>query len=152
MQAQSSKLSSIAATFSDECSIDRFLPDFRATADLGNEIAKDRVFARQNVFCFDAGIMSSLRLVCRLFREPKARRDAIALMRRVSSTEGLFDASMLATMSEWVMNIKEECMESERVRVVEMVVAGKRAARCKYVKTGKLADGRQNIRKMILKW
>jgi hypothetical protein len=132
---------------------------FAQRADLGNEIAKDRVFARQNVFCFDAGIMSSLRLVCRLFREPKARRDAIALMRRVSSTEGLFDASMLATMSEWVMNIKEECMdengwipESERVRVVEMVVAGKRAARCKYVKTGKLADGRQDIRKMILKW
>jgi hypothetical protein len=87
MQAQSSKLSFIAATFSDECSIDRFLPDFRAMVDLGNEIAKDRVFAGQNVFCFDAGIMSSLRLVCRLCREPKVWRDAIALMRRVGVRE-----------------------------------------------------------------
>jgi hypothetical protein len=92
MQAQSVKLSFIAATFSDECTIDRFLPDFHAMVDLGNEIAKDRVFAGQNVFCFDAGIVSSLRLVCRLCRQPKVRRDAIALMRRFSATEGLFDA------------------------------------------------------------
>jgi hypothetical protein len=103
--------------------------------------------------------MNSLRLVCRLCREPKVRRDAIALMRRVGVTEGLFDASMLATMGEWVMSIEEECMdengwipESERVKVVEMAVAGKRAARCKYVKIGKLVDGRQDIREMILKW
>jgi hypothetical protein len=159
MQAQSAKLSFIAATFSDECSIDRFLPDFRAMVDLGNEIAKDRVFAGQNVFCFDAGIMSSLRLVCRLCRQPKVRRDAIALMRRVGATEGLFNASMLANISEWVMNYEEEGMdengwipESERVKNVEMAMVGKRSARCKYVKIGMLADGRQDFREMTFKW
>jgi hypothetical protein len=132
LQAQSAKLSFIAAAFSDECSIDRFLPDFRAMVDLGNEIAKDRVFPGQNVFCFDAGIMSSLRLVCRLCRHPKVRRDAIALMRRVGATEGLFNASMLADISEWVMNYEEEGMdengwipESERVKDVEMTMVGK---------------------------
>jgi hypothetical protein len=52
MQAQSAKLSFTAAAFSDECSIDQFLPDFRALVDLGNEIAKDRVFAGQNVLFF----------------------------------------------------------------------------------------------------
>jgi hypothetical protein len=132
MQAQSAKLSFIAATFSDECSIDRFQPDFRAMVNLGNEIAKDKVFAGETVFCFDAGIVSSLRLVCRLCREPKVRRDAIALMRRVGATEGLFNASMLATISEWVMSIEEEGMdengwipESARVKNVEMAMVGK---------------------------
>ncbi|KAE9381146.1 hypothetical protein N431DRAFT_505432, partial [Stipitochalara longipes BDJ] len=63
MQAQGAKLSFIAATFSDACSIDRFLPDFRAMVDLGSEISKDRLFSGQNVFCFEPGILSSLRLV-----------------------------------------------------------------------------------------
>jgi hypothetical protein len=100
--------------------------------DLGNEIAKDRVFSGQNVFCFAAGIVSSLRLVCKLCRQPKVRRDAIALMRRLSATEGLFNASMLADISEWVMNIEEEGMDengwipaSERVTNVEMAMVGK---------------------------
>jgi hypothetical protein len=126
--------------------------------DLGNEIAKDRIFAGQNEFCFDAGIVSSLRLVCRLCRHPKVRRDTIALIRRVGATEGLFSTSMLADISEWVMDYEEEDMdengwipESERVKNVEMAMVGKRTARCKYVKIGIPVNGRQDSREMTFK-
>jgi hypothetical protein len=44
IQAESAKLSFIVATFSDETSVDRFLPDFRAMVDLSSIVLRDGLF------------------------------------------------------------------------------------------------------------
>ncbi|KAH9224391.1 hypothetical protein DL95DRAFT_439579 [Leptodontidium sp. 2 PMI_412] len=98
-------LSSFARPF------DSFIPTYRLVVDLAEKISDDPLFAQDELYMFDIGIVNPLRLVAKWCREPVIRRKCIALLRKAKCKEGLWDALCMAAVNEWTMEIEEEGMD-----------------------------------------
>ncbi|KAL2068760.1 hypothetical protein VTL71DRAFT_15098 [Oculimacula yallundae] len=125
-------------------SLDSFLSTYRLVVDLAEKITDNPLYNQDELFTFDIGVVSPLRLVAKWCREPTIRRKAIALLRKAKCKEGLWDALCMAAVNEWQMEIEEEGMdengyipEGSRCRVVDLKVdTWRRSLVCKCVIIG----------------
>ncbi|XMA09258.1 hypothetical protein WAI453_002049 [Rhynchosporium graminicola] len=125
-------------------SLDSFVSTFRYVIDTAEKITDDPLFAQDDLYTFDIGIVNPLRLVAKWCREPIIRRRCVALMRRAKCKEGLWDALCMAAVNEWIMGIEEESMdengyipEGARCRVADLKVdTWRRSLVCKCEKIG----------------
>lgn len=60
--------------------LDSFIPTFRTVVHLAEKISNDPLFAQDDLYTFDIGIVNPLRLVAKWCREPVVRRKCIALV------------------------------------------------------------------------
>jgi len=135
--------------------LDAFFPTYRAVVDLAEKISDDHLFAQDDLYTFDMGIVNPLRLVAKWCREPTIRRKCIMLLRKTRCKEGLWDALCMAAVSEWQMQIEEECMdengvipEGARVRTVDLKVDNWK--RSLVIKCARLGTG--EIRSTVIEW
>ena len=135
--------------------LDAFFPTYRAVVDLAEKISDDPLFAQDDLYTFDMGIVNPLRLVAKWCREPTIRRKCIMLLRKTRCKEGLWDALCMAAVSEWQMQIEEECMdengvipEGARVRTVDLKVDNWK--RSLVIKCARLETG--EIRSTVIQW
>lgn len=99
-----------SSILSDEWSLDSFTPVFEEMVSLGQLVSQDPLYSTPNLFTFELGLVNPIRQVSKWCREPNLRRASIALLRKIATREGLWDALVMASVSEWMMEIEEERM------------------------------------------
>ncbi|KAH7409156.1 hypothetical protein BKA64DRAFT_388858 [Cadophora sp. MPI-SDFR-AT-0126] len=135
--------------------LDSFIPIYRSVVDLAEKISNDPLFAQDDLYTFDMGIVNPLRLVAKWCREPTIRRKCIMLLRKTRCKEGLWDALCMAAVTEWQMEIEEEGMdengyipEGARCRTVDLKVDNWK--RSLVIKCMRLGTG--EIRSTVIEW
>jgi hypothetical protein len=97
---------------------DHFLPDFEEILSMAksflahpgaNKIIVDGSYAS------NAGLIFPLRLIADRSRSRSLRREAISLLKSKAWREGSFSSSSTAQISEWLMEIEEEGVETEYI-------------------------------------
>jgi hypothetical protein len=110
-------------------------------------------------FKFDLGIVNPLRLVGKWCREPRVRREAIALLRESRVREGLYDGLIMAGVQEWIMGLEEEGLEGGLIKeVMRWRFTGvrldclRRRAEVEAERLGRRADGGRDVRETVITW
>jgi hypothetical protein len=160
IQAKTAEVMLLASLFGDEFSLDNFAPTFRSLVILGNTIAADPFFATPHLFTFDTGIVNPIRLIAKWCREPVIRRASLALLRKVAVREGIYDALIMASVSEYVMRMEEEFLDegghierAMRVKITGVAIdALKRAATVTCRRLGTMPDGTADERVTVITW
>lgn len=67
--------------------------------------------SKTGIFTFDLGIIPPLHLAALKCREPRLRRQAIALLLSTPRREGCWDGVLLGKVDSWIMQIEEEGMD-----------------------------------------
>jgi hypothetical protein len=135
----------------EECSFDKYLPQYREMIFLAKAYYKTSSKSPQEhtVFSVDFGVLPAIYTVIKHCRHPAIRREAIALLRSSPRREGIWQSSLVAEIGEWMMTLEEEDMsengyipEYSRVRIVRTIVnAQKRTAWVECAKRVKGKDG-----------
>ncbi|KAE8452535.1 hypothetical protein EG329_000438 [Mollisiaceae sp. DMI_Dod_QoI] len=170
IQALSHQILLHGSILSDEWSLDSFTSVFSEIVSLGHLVAKDPLYSTPNLFSFDVGLVNSIRCVSKWCREPVIRRSSIALLRKIANREGIWDALIMANVSEWMMEIEEEKMilisdpesgheekwfirKDDRVRTTNIVIDNvKRTAAVTCKRLGRKEDGSVDERGTAIRW
>lgn len=160
IQAKMTEVMLLASFFGDEFSLDNFTPTFRSVCTLAQIVALDPFFSLPHLFTFDVLLVNPIRLIAKWCREPLVRRDSIALLRKLALREGMWDALVMASISEYVMEMEEECMDetgniekSMRARVTGVKIDTlKRTATVKCMRLGKRLDGTMDEKSTVIGW
>lgn len=89
-----------SSILSDEWSLDSCTPVFSEMVSLRQLVAQDPLYSTPNLFTFEFGLVNPIRSVSRWCREPSIRRESIALLRKLATREGVWDALTMASVSE----------------------------------------------------
>ena len=92
--------------FTEECSYDAFLPDFREIVTLARRIS--RANSPQPTFRLDLGIVTPLFIVLLRCRQRSLRREAIAILESSTTQDGSWDPQATAKVGAWIMEKEEE--------------------------------------------
>lgn len=115
----------------EECSFDKYLPQYREMMFLAKAYYKtsSRSTQQHTVFSVDFGVLPAIYTVIKHCRHPAIRREAIALLRASPRREGIWQSSLVAEIGEWMMGLEEEGMSENgyipehcRVRIVRTIV------------------------------
>ncbi|KAK3671148.1 hypothetical protein LTR78_008949 [Recurvomyces mirabilis] len=96
----------------EECTTDKFLPQFEAVVELAESIQQclgefENRPTQQATFLFDMEIVSPLYFVGIKCRHPQLRRRALAVLRSSVRREGLWDSDMAAVIAGRVVTLEE---------------------------------------------
>ncbi|CZR58059.1 uncharacterized protein PAC_07949 [Phialocephala subalpina] len=157
-----------SSILSDEWSLDSFAPIFSEMVSLGQLVAQDPLYSTPNLFTFEIGLVNPIRSVSKWCRDPRIRRDSIALLRKIATREGIWDALTMASVSEWMMEMEEERMawipdgmggerpfisKEDRVRTMSVVIDSfKREATVMCSRLGRREDGSVDERTTVITW
>lgn len=158
VHAKTSEIMLLSSLFGTESSLDRFLAEYKQVVDLARQISGSKYFQMQK-FKFDLGIVNPLRLVGKWCREPRVRREAIALLRESRVREGLYDGLIMAGVQEWIMGLEEEGLEGGLIKeVMRWRFTGvrldclRRRAEVEAERLGRRADGGRDVRETVITW
>jgi hypothetical protein len=91
---------------------DQFLPQFRAIVSLAKTLfrilPRDPSRSQQGGFSLDIIIVPPLYIVCKYCRDGQLRREAITMMNRCLSREGVWDSGLVSKVSTMLMEFEEE--------------------------------------------
>jgi hypothetical protein len=146
------RLTLLGSQTHSEMSLDAFLPQYREIVALAKRIAASLILGSS----FDSDLIAPLRLVTKWCRDGTTRREAIELMRKCGAREGLYDGSIMASLSESYMLFEEECVgedgvieEEARVECVGIRIDGLR--RRAYVQARRIGGARDR-REIMARW
>jgi hypothetical protein len=106
IHARATQLVLDSLVITEECTFDKYLPEYREIVSLAKAIYKDPKM--QAVFSVDFGLIPALYCVVKMCRDRVVRREAIALLRLAPRREGIWQSSLIAAIGEWIMQLEEE--------------------------------------------
>jgi len=159
LQAVTTKIMLLSSVSSEECYLDRFLPQYRSIVSLARRISENEIFQAKS-YTFDLGIVYPLFVVSKWCRHPEVRREAIELLRKTDRREGIWDGPIMASTSEWIMEIEEEGMEdgglipeAKRAKITKIKPdMQNRRAELEGTLCGRGEDGSKDVRMKTIGW
>jgi hypothetical protein len=95
----------LGVLIAEECSWDKFLPDFEEIVRIAQTLAD--IPQSQRPLFVGTGVVTPLVLAAFRSRNRKVRQQAISLLYSCEQREGLWDSDVAAEAAEWIVGVEE---------------------------------------------